>query len=63
KNRHGEAKDIRLAFNSDFAKFSDLDDPDFDLLPDNAIQSGQPAPAYGSTTIPSKMNTDEDIPF
>lgn len=63
KNRHGEAKDIRLAFKSDFAKFSDLDDPDFDLLPDNAIQSGPPSPAYGSTTIPSKMNTDEDIPF
>jgi replicative DNA helicase len=61
KNRHGEAKDIRLAFESDFARFSDLDDPDFDLLPDTAIQAGQP---YGSTTIPSKMNnTDEDIPF
>ena len=60
KNRHGEAKDIRLAFQSDFARFSDLDDPDFDLLPDGAIQAGQP---YGSQTIPSKMNTDEDIPF
>ena len=61
KNRHGEAKDIKLAFESDFARFSDLDDPDFDLLPDTAIQAGQP---YGSTTIPSKMNnTDEDIPF
>lgn len=62
KNRHGEAKDIRLAFQNDFAKFSDLDDPDFDLLPDNAIQSN-PGPAYGSQTIASKMNTDEDIPF
>ena len=62
KNRHGEARDIRLAFESDFAKFSDLDDPDFDLLPDNAIQSA-PGPAYGSTTIASKMNSDEDIPF
>ncbi|SEP89517.1 replicative DNA helicase [Neolewinella agarilytica] len=62
KNRHGEAKDIRLAFQNDFAKFSDLDDPDFNLLPDDAISS-QSGPAYGSTTIPSKMNTDEDIPF
>lgn len=62
KNRHGEAKDIRLAFQNDFAKFSDLDDPDFDLLPDGAIQSN-PGPAYGSQTIASKMNTDEDIPF
>ena len=63
KNRHGEARDIRLAFQNDFAKFSDLDDPDFDLLPDGAIQSNPQAPAYGSTTIASKMNTDEDIPF
>ncbi|MTB52067.1 replicative DNA helicase [Lewinella sp. W8] len=61
KNRHGEAKDIRLRFESNFAKFSDLDDPDFDLLPDNTIQPGT-AP-YGGGTLPSKMNTDEDIPF
>ncbi|MBC6995859.1 replicative DNA helicase [Lewinella lacunae] len=63
KNRHGESKDIRLAFESNFARFSDLGDPDFSLLPDSAIQSAQPGGAYGSTTIPSKMNTDEDIPF
>jgi replicative DNA helicase len=61
KNRHGEAKDIRLRFESNFAKFSDLDDPDFDLLPDNTIQPG--AAPYGGGTLPSKMNTDEDIPF
>ncbi len=62
KNRHGEATDIKLRFESDFARFSDLDDPDFSLLPDGAIQSGQQQP-YGSVTLGSKMNTDDDIPF
>ena len=61
KNRHGEARDIRLKFDSDFARFSDLDDPDFNLLPGDTIQNG--AAPYGSGTIPSKMNTDDDIPF
>ncbi|WP_211097033.1 replicative DNA helicase [Neolewinella litorea] len=63
KNRHGEARDIRLRFDSDFARFSDLDDPDFDLLPSNAITGGQPQQPYGGGTLPSKMNTDDDIPF
>lgn len=64
KNRHGEARDIRLRFDSDFARFSDLDDPDFDLLPSGAITGGQPQQPYGSGgTLPSKMNTDDDIPF
>ncbi|NJC27571.1 replicative DNA helicase [Neolewinella antarctica] len=63
KNRHGEAKDLRMRFISDFARFTDLDDPDFDLLPDTAIQSESGGQPYGSTTIPSRMNTDEDIPF
>ncbi|MCP9237453.1 replicative DNA helicase [Lewinella sp. JB7] len=63
KNRHGEAKDIRLRFDSDFARFSDLDDPDFDLLPSGAITGGQPQQPYGGGTLPSKMNTDDDIPF
>ena len=63
KNRHGEAKDIRMAFINDFARFADLEDPDFNLLPDGAIQSEGGGQPYGSTTIPSRMNTDEDIPF
>ena len=63
KNRHGEARDIRLRFDSDFARFSDLDDPDFDLLPSGAITGGQPQQPYGGGTLPSKMNTDDDIPF
>ena len=63
KNRHGEARDIRLKFDSDFARFSDLGDPDFSLLPDGAIQSGGGQQPYGSVTLGSKMNTDDDIPF
>ncbi|OAV43501.1 replicative DNA helicase [Lewinella sp. 4G2] len=63
KNRHGEAKDIRMAFINDFARFADLEDPDFNLLPDGAISPESGGQPYGSTTIPSRMNTDEDIPF
>ncbi len=63
KNRHGEARDIRLRFDSDFARFSDLEDLDFDLLPSGAITGGQPQQPYGGGTLPSKMNTDDDIPF
>lgn len=63
KNRHGEAKDIKLRFESDFAKFSDLDDPDFDLLPSNTFESAANDQPYTGTIMPSKMNEDEDIPF
>ena len=63
KNRHGEARDIRLKFDSNFARFSDLEDLDFDLLPSGAITGGQPQQPYGGGTLPSKMNTDDDIPF
>ena len=63
KNRHGEARDIRLRFDSDFARFGNLEDIDFDMLPPGAITSGQPQQPYGGGTLPSKMNTDDDIPF
>ena len=63
KNRHGEARDIRLRFDSDFARFSDLQDMDFDLLPSAAISVANPQQPYGGGTLPSKMNTDDDIPF
>ncbi len=63
KNRHGEARDIRLRFDSDFARFGDLEDADFDMLPANAITSVPGQQPYGGGTLPSKMNTDDDIPF
>jgi len=64
KNRHGETKTIKLKFESDFAKFGDLDDPDFSLLPDNTFESGATSETpYSGTIMPSRMNEDEDIPF
>jgi replicative DNA helicase len=65
KNRHGEARDIKLRFESDFARFSNLDDDSFDMLPPGVITSGPTAAGpYGGGTLPSKMNADDDdIPF
>lgn len=63
KNRHGETQNIRLRFENDYAKFSDLDDPDFSLLPDNTFESAANEQPYTGTIMPSKMNEDEDIPF
>jgi len=53
KHRHGALKDIRLRFEGEFARFSNMDDPDFNDLPG----------VIGNITMPSKMNDDEDIPF
>lgn len=58
KHRHGALKTIRLRFTDEFARFSDLDDPDFGNLPADTFDS------YPSViTRPSKMNEEEDIPF
>jgi replicative DNA helicase len=60
KNRHGELKDVRMRFTAEFARFSDLGDPDFGDLPDDTFDT----PAIPNIiTRPSKMNDDEDIPF
>lgn len=59
KNRHGAAKTVRLRFTDEFARFSDLDDPNFDDLPSGAIEG----PYTGVITRPSRMNEEEDIPF
>lgn len=57
KHRNGALKTIKLKFTDQFAKFTDLEDPDFNMLPteDNP---------YGNNVItrPSRMN-DDDIPF
>lgn len=58
KHRHGALKTIRLRFTDEFARFSDLDDPDFGNLPADTFDT------YPSViTRSSKMNEDEDIPF
>ena len=62
KHRNGALGTVKLKFTDHFAKFSNLDDPDFNQL----LQAGSMDP--GSTTNiitrPSRMNNDdEDIPF
>jgi replicative DNA helicase len=62
KHRNGALKDVRLKFTDQFARFSDLDDPNFGDFP--ALDSmGEEAASPGIITRPSKMNEDEDIPF
>lgn len=59
KHRNGALETIKLKFTSQFARFSDLDDPDFGALPGDTFDN----PASNIITRPSKMNDDEDIPF
>ncbi len=58
KHRNGALKTVKLKFTDQFAKFSDLDDPDFSGLIDDAGAGANPA----IITRSSKMNND-DIPF
>jgi len=59
KHRHGALETVRLRFDAEYARFSDLDDPDFSDLPDGTFED----PQQTVITRPSKMNDDEDIPF
>ena len=59
KHRNGALDTIKLKFTSQFARFSDLDDPDFGDLPTDTFET----PISNIITRPSKMNDDEDIPF
>jgi replicative DNA helicase len=61
KNRHGALDTIKLRFIDQFAKFADLDDPDFGDLPEDTFSN--PFDQTNIITRPSKMNSDEDIPF
>lgn len=58
KHRNGALDTIKLKFTDRFAKFSNLDDPNFNELTD-ALNPGTPS---NIITRPSKMN-DDDIPF
>jgi len=71
KHRHGALKTVKLKFIDHFAKFTDLDDPDFGdltaLPPGNSNAAnplGASPPPFENNIItrPSKMNSD-DIPF
>ncbi|HMR43434.1 MAG TPA: replicative DNA helicase, partial [Saprospiraceae bacterium] len=57
KHRNGALDTVKLKFKNEFAKFSDLEDPNF--------ANFGPDPGASSTIItrPSRMNDDEDIPF
>lgn len=69
KNRHGSAETLKMRFISQYAKFANLDDPNFDDLPLDTFSN--PVDSGNIMTMPSKMNdnnfvppsTDEDIPF
>ncbi len=58
KHRNGALKTVKLKFTDHFAKFSDLDDPDFDDLTKNPGSGGDNT----IITRSSRMN-DDDIPF
>jgi replicative DNA helicase len=69
KNRHGSAETLKMRFISQYAKFTNLDDPNFDDLPMDTFSN--PVDSGNIMTMPSKMNdanftppaADEDIPF
>lgn len=59
KHRNGALKTVRLKFTDQFARFSNLEDPNFNDLPGDTFE----VPESTIITRPSKMNDDEDIPF
>ncbi len=59
KNRHGSLENVKLKFTPEFTKFTELEDLDFGGMPADTIEQ----PFGNIITRPSKMNSDEDIPF
>ncbi|MCB9080512.1 MAG: replicative DNA helicase [Lewinellaceae bacterium] len=59
KHRNGATDTVKLRFTDQFARFSNLDDPDFGAFPSDVFDN----PFPNVITRPSKMNEDEDIPF
>jgi replicative DNA helicase len=57
KHRNGATDTVRLRFTEEFAKFSDLGDPNFNSLPDFND------PNQGIITRSSRLNSDDVIPF
>lgn len=61
KHRNGALDTVKLKFTDRFAKFTNLDDPDFNqLLSTGGFDAGS---TTNIITRSSKMNNDEDIPF
>ncbi len=61
KHRNGALGTVRLKFTDQYAKFTNLDDPDFNQLLNSGPDSS--GPSTNIITRPSRMNSDEDIPF
>jgi len=60
KHRNGALDTVKLKFIDHFAKFTNLDDPDFSQL---LASDPDPSSSTNIITRPSRMNSDEDIPF
>ncbi len=60
KHRNGAVDTVKLRFTDKYARFSDLDEFNFDALPAGVFQDPMPANVI---IRPSRMNDDEDIPF
>jgi len=58
KHRNGALDTIKLRFIDHFAKFTNLDEFDF-----NSLGSDDPGADDNMITRPSRLNDDEDIPF
>lgn len=64
KHRNGATDTVNLRFTDQFARFSNLDDPDFGSFPGDVFGDSPFPPASGMITRPSRMNDEnEDIPF
>lgn len=60
KHRNGALKTVKLKFTDQFAKFGNLDDPNFNEL----LGDSNPSDAQSNViTRSSRMNDDDDIPF
>ncbi len=60
KHRNGATDTVKLRFTDQFARFTNLDDPDFGVFPGDVFQN----PAFPNIiTRPSRINDEEDIPF
>lgn len=60
KHRNGATDTVKLKFISEFAKFDNLDDPNFGDFVDDDYDASQ---ASNIITLGSRMNSDDDIPF
>jgi len=63
KHRHGALDTVKLRFTDQFARFSNLDDLNFDDLPGDTFEKPFAPANMNVITRPSRMNDDEDIPF